>query len=130
MPACFSRMAIPRPANPAPMMTMSRGCTSAPPPSMMTSGHMTSGHHKLWPTDFFGALRGLGHVWVRYYSTHPTELALTAAANLEMDPSSRSAVRTVVNRHYVEFLRPLLDDARSSGQLRPDADVDAFLALL
>ena len=83
-----------------------------------------------WATDFFGALRGLGHVWVRYYSTHPTELALTAAANLEMDPSSRSAVRTVVNRHYVEFLRPLLDDARSSGQLRPDADVDAFLALL
>src|SRR5882724_1815806 len=34
-----------------------------------------------------------------------------------LDPASRSAVRTVVNRHYVEFLRPLLDDARSSGQL-------------
>src|SRR5205823_2576432 len=120
----------------------------------MTSGHMTSGHTlscsrpdgnpvvaeperrtrcRLRPGSTSpppGATPGLGHVWVGYYTTPPPELAPTAAANLEMDPASRSAVRTVVNRHYIEFLRPLLDEARTSGQLRPDADVEAFLALL
>lgn len=83
-----------------------------------------------WADDFFGALRRFGHVWVRYYATHPSELALTAAANLEIDPDSRSAVRTVVNRHYLDVLRPLVEDGLRTGQLDPDADVDAFLALL
>jgi hypothetical protein len=58
------------------------------------------------------------------------ELALTAAANLELDASSRSAVRTVVNRHYVEVLKPLVEEGRRSGQLDAGADVDAFVALL
>ncbi|MGH8973328.1 MAG: TetR/AcrR family transcriptional regulator [Acidimicrobiia bacterium] len=83
-----------------------------------------------WESDFFEALRRFGSTWVRYYATHPLELALTAAANLELDATSRSAVRVVVNRHYVEVLRPLLEDARRTGQLGADADVDAFLALL
>ena len=83
-----------------------------------------------WETDFFGALRGLGHVWVRYYARHPLELALTAAANLELDPDSRSAVRTAVNRHYIEVLGPLIELGHRSGQLAADADGDAFLALL
>src|SRR2546423_11970474 len=83
-----------------------------------------------WDRDFFGALRRLGHAWVRYYATHPTELALTAAANLELDPGSRIAVRTVVNRHYVEVLHPLVEQGRRTGQLDADADVDAFVALL
>jgi AcrR family transcriptional regulator len=83
-----------------------------------------------WDSDFFGALRRLGHVWVRYYATHPMELALTAAANLELDPDSRSAVRMVVNRHYVEVLKPLVEQGRRSGQLDEGADVDAFVALL
>jgi AcrR family transcriptional regulator len=83
-----------------------------------------------WAGDFFEALRRLGHVWVRYYATHPLELALTAAANLELDAHSRSAVRTVVNRHYVEVLKPLVEQGRQTGQLAADADVDAFVALL
>jgi AcrR family transcriptional regulator len=83
-----------------------------------------------WATDFFGALRRLGHAWVRYYADHPTELALTIAVNLELDPDSRSAVRTVANRHYVEVLRPLVEQGRQTGQLAADADVDAFVALL
>jgi hypothetical protein len=58
------------------------------------------------------------------------ELALTAAANLELDAHSRSAVRTVVNRHYVEVLKPLVEQGRQTGQLAADADVDAFVALL
>ena len=58
------------------------------------------------------------------------ELALTAAANLEIDPASRSPVRTVVNRHYIEVLRPLVESGWPDGQLADDVDVDAFLALL
>jgi|SRR5581483_3106545 len=83
-----------------------------------------------WDTDFFGALARLGHAWVRYYARHPLELSLTAAANLELDPDSRTAVRAVVNRHYIEFLRPLIERGQASGQLCADADIDAFLALL
>jgi AcrR family transcriptional regulator len=83
-----------------------------------------------WESDFFEALRRFGHVWVRYYAGHPVELALTVAANLELDPSARSAVRTVVNRHYIEVLGPLVEEGRRTGQLDAHADVDAFLALL
>jgi AcrR family transcriptional regulator len=83
-----------------------------------------------WNSDFFGALRRLGHVWVRYYARHPLELSLTAAANLELDPGSRAAVRAVVNRHYIEVLGPLIEIGHRSGQLAADADTDAFLALL
>ena len=52
------------------------------------------------------------------------------AVNLELDPTSRSAVRTVVNRHYIEVLRPLIEQGRRTGQLDARVDVDAFLALL
>ena len=83
-----------------------------------------------WATDFFEAMRRFGHIWVRYHAGHPAELALTVAANLEHDPAARSTVRTVVNRHYIEVLRPLLEQAQRDGQLDGDADVDAFLALL
>jgi AcrR family transcriptional regulator len=83
-----------------------------------------------WDTDFFGALRRLGHVWVRYYARHPLELSLTAAANLELDADSRGAVRGAVNRHYIEVLGPLIERGHRSGQLAADADTDAFLALL
>jgi AcrR family transcriptional regulator len=83
-----------------------------------------------WDQDFWVSLRRFGHEWVRYYADHPLELALTAAANLELDAPSRAAVRLVVNRHYVEVLTPLLELAKASGQLGPGADLDAFLALL
>lgn len=83
-----------------------------------------------WDSDFFGALRGFGRLWVRYFAGHPAELALTVAVNLELDPTSRSAVRTVVNRHYIEVLRPLIEHGSRTGQLDAHADVDAFLALL
>jgi AcrR family transcriptional regulator len=83
-----------------------------------------------WDTDFFGALQGLGHAWVRYHARHPLERSLTAAANLELDAESRTAVRAVVNRHYIEFLSPLVEQARATGQLAPGADTDALVALL
>jgi hypothetical protein len=36
----------------------------------------------------------------------------------------------VANRHYLEVLRPMLQHAQATGDLRADADLDAFLALL
>lgn len=83
-----------------------------------------------WDSGPFGPLRDLLVMWEEYFHTHPLELALTAAVNLEPDQSARLAVRHVVNEHYAAVLRPLLTQARDGGHLRADADVDAFLALL
>jgi len=81
-------------------------------------------------TDFFGALDELIGAWVGYFYDHPRDRALTAATNLEHDAPARAAVRATVNRHYLEVLTPLVDLAHDSGQLRPDTDRDALIALL
>ena len=39
-------------------------------------------------------------------------------------------MRTVIHRHYLEVLRPLVRDAHIRGDLRADADTDALLSLL
>jgi AcrR family transcriptional regulator len=83
-----------------------------------------------WAEDFFGSLAASMKAWVDHFQAHPDDLAMTAAVNLEPDPSTRRAVREVVNRHYVAGLRGLIDRGVASGALRPDADHDAFLALL
>jgi AcrR family transcriptional regulator len=83
-----------------------------------------------WDEDFFGALSEMIRFWTEYFVNHPVDRAITAAVNLEPDPSTRTAVRVAVNRHYVEALGPLLADAEAAGALRPDADTEAFLALL
>ena len=81
-------------------------------------------------TDFFGSLDELTGAWIGYFYDHPRDRALTAATNLEHDAPARAAVRATVNRHYLEVLTPLVDLARDSGQLRPDTDRDALIALL
>lgn len=68
--------------------------------------------------------------WVDYFDDHPAELGITTAVNLEGDPSARQTVREAANQYYLEVLRPLLEEARNRGDLRPDADLDAFLSLL
>jgi AcrR family transcriptional regulator len=68
--------------------------------------------------------------WVRYFGKHPLERGVTAATNLEMDGEVRAAVREPVHRLYLEALRPLCEQARERGELRPDADLDALLAML
>jgi AcrR family transcriptional regulator len=83
-----------------------------------------------WTADFFGSLGETLLIWTAYFDDHPVDRAFTAAVNLEPDPAARSAVRVVVNRHYIEVLRPILELARDAGQLDPDADLDVFLALL
>ncbi len=79
---------------------------------------------------FFEFLTDLLDDWVGYFADHPRERALHAAASFEVDADARISVRSVIHRHYLDVLRPLVRDARARGHLHPDADTDALLSLL
>ena len=79
---------------------------------------------------FFEFLTDLLDAWVAYYAEHPRERALHAAATLEVDTEARISVRSVIHRHYLEVLRPLVNRAQTRGDLRADADTDVLLSLL
>lgn len=83
-----------------------------------------------WSHGFFVPLRELVVLWEEYFHSHPLELAMTVAVNVEPERSARMAVRQVANAHYAAVLRPLLAGASERGDLRPQADLEAFLALL
>jgi AcrR family transcriptional regulator len=68
--------------------------------------------------------------WVRYFAEHPLERRVTVATNLEVDSTVRAAVRAPINKIYVDGLRPILERAREHGDLYPDADIEALLAML
>src|SRR6201995_2776087 len=70
---------------------------------------------------FFDFLTDLLDSWVVYFADHPRDRALHAAASLEVDTDARVSVRTVIHRHYLEVLRPLVRDAHVRGDLRDDA---------
>lgn len=79
---------------------------------------------------FFEFLTDLLDDWVAYFADHPRERSLHAAASFEVDTDARISVRTVIHRHYLEVLRPLVHDARARGDLRADSDTEALLSLL
>lgn len=79
---------------------------------------------------FFDFLTGLFDAWVAYFTDHPRERSLHAAASLEVDTDARISVRSVIHRHYLQVLRPLVAAAHARGELRADADTDALLSLL
>lgn len=79
---------------------------------------------------FFEFLTDLLDAWVAYFADHPRERSLHAAAILEVDIDARVSVRTVIHRHYLDILRPLVRDAHARGDLRVDSDTDALLSLL
>ena len=86
---------------------------------------------ELDPTrPFFDFLTDLMDSWVAYFADHPHERSLHAAASLEVDTEARISVRSVIHRHYLEVMRPLVRDAHARGDLRADADTDALLSLL
>lgn len=98
--------------------------------SVRVRSHMEQVARQLRPgRSFFEFLAELFDKWVGYFADHPMDRALTAAVDLEKDPQARETVRAAVNRHYLEVLGPLLTDARDLGELRPDADLGALLAL-
>ena len=79
---------------------------------------------------FFEFLTDLLDSWVAFFADHPLERSLHAAASLEVDTDARISVRSVIHRHYLEVLRPLVRDAQTRGDLRADADTEALLSLL
>ncbi|KUH93745.1 TetR family transcriptional regulator [Mycolicibacterium acapulense] len=79
---------------------------------------------------FFEFLTDLLDTWVAYFAEHPQDRALHAASNFEIDTEARVSVHTVIHRHYLEVLRPLVRNAHARGDLRADCDTDALLSLL
>ncbi len=93
--------------------------------------HMEGCIQQLDPSrSFFEFLTDLLDAWVAYFAEHPRERALHAAATLEVDIDARISVRSVIHRHYLDILRPLVRDAHARGDLRADSDTDALLSLL
>jgi AcrR family transcriptional regulator len=80
--------------------------------------------------EFFDLVTWLLRQWFRYFADHPVQRGVTAATTLEIDPDVRETVRRVANRHYREVLEPLLEHARSRGDLRRDADEAALTTYL
>ncbi|MFG2478809.1 TetR/AcrR family transcriptional regulator [Streptomyces fagopyri] len=81
-------------------------------------------------TEFSAYLTDALGAWLDYFTAHPLERGVTAATNMEMNPSVRDAVRAPVQEIYLVGLRPLVERAVETGDLRKDADVDALLSLL
>ena len=79
---------------------------------------------------FFDFLTDWLDAWIAYFADHPHERSLHAAASLEVDTDARISVRSVIHRHYLEVLRPLVRDAQARGDFHKDADIDALLSLL
>ncbi len=82
-----------------------------------------------WDAGFFEAYAELADGWVQYFLDHPIDRSLSAAVFLEPDPAAHSLVREIVDRHLIDFLRPLAQAGVASGWIRADADLDAFLTL-
>lgn len=80
--------------------------------------------------SFVSYFSRLVEAWMDYMAEHPLERAVTAATNLELDPQIRQTIREPVHRLYSAVLRPMLDEAVATGELRADTDLDALLAML
>ncbi|MGN0063031.1 MAG: TetR/AcrR family transcriptional regulator [Nocardioides sp.] len=83
-----------------------------------------------WEEDFYGALRTILGRWEAYFHTHPSELSMMAAVNLEPDAGPRGQIRTTVYPHYLAIIEPLVDLGQAVGALRPDIDREVLVSLL
>ncbi|MGW1532905.1 TetR/AcrR family transcriptional regulator [Streptomyces aureus] len=81
-------------------------------------------------TEFSRYLTDALEAWLDYFASHPLERGVTAATNMELDPAVRNAVRAPVQDIYLAGLRPLVQRAVDTGDLRKGADVDALVSLL
>ena len=99
--------------------------------SQRVRAYMESRIAELDPTrPFFEFLTDWLDVWIAYFADHPHERSLHAAASLEVDTDARISVRSVIHRHYLEVLRPLVREAKLRGDFRKDADTEALMSLL
>ena len=86
-----------------------------------------AGHGDL---GFFATLDAAVVAWIDYFRDHPLDRGITHAANFELDPDVRAAVRAVTNRHHLEVLEPLVAAAHANHELRTDVSTDSLVALL
>src|SRR5690242_15728780 len=99
--------------------------------SLRVRAYMEARIADLDPTrPFFEFLTDWLDVWIAYFADHPHERSLHAAASLEVDTDARVSVRSVIHRHYLEVLRPLVREAQLRGDFREDADTEALMSLL
>ncbi|MBK3646514.1 MULTISPECIES: TetR/AcrR family transcriptional regulator [Streptomyces] len=93
-------------------------------------------HMRPWLDGYDGSVHFSTHLidaleaWLDYFAGQPLERGVTAATNMEMDPTVREAVRVPVNAIYLAGLRPLLERAVAAGDLSKEADLDALLTML
>jgi len=83
-----------------------------------------------WAAGFFPAFTRLVDAWIDHFVDHPVDRTLSAAVFLEPDPDARSAARAIIDTELLAFFRPHVEAARAQGWLRPDADLDAMLAVM
>jgi AcrR family transcriptional regulator len=83
-----------------------------------------------WAEDYFSALRVSLGLWEEYFHTHPSELSMMAAVNLEPDAQAREEIRDTVYPHYLAIIRPLVEVGQAGGSLRADIDSEVLVALL
>lgn len=91
---------------------------------------VTLSRHATEQDDLFDFVRAVLMDWVRYFREHPRERAITFAISFEIDPQARRAVRAVTNRHYLEVLESLVDEAADRGDLRTRTSREHLLAYL
>ena len=78
---------------------------------------------------YFGALRSLVPVWLRFYREHPVAQRMSMAVAMEVDAEARAAVRSVSNRAFAEVLRPMAEAAEQAGELREGVDLDQLVSM-
>jgi AcrR family transcriptional regulator len=81
-------------------------------------------------TQLFPFLRAVLVDWVEYFRSHPLDRAVTFAANFEVEPEARRVVRAVTDRHYLEVLEALVEEADRRGELADGRSRDHLVATL
>lgn len=79
---------------------------------------------------FFDILRSTVVQWLVFFRADPTQQRMAFATANEIDADARVAVRSVANDFYAKALRPVIDAAIASGELRPDADPDLLMSMV
>jgi AcrR family transcriptional regulator len=80
-------------------------------------------------TGYFPALHLLIPNWLQYFRAHPTERAIAFAANNEIDPEARAAVRSVTNEGHRAVFVPLAKRAADRGELRAGTDTAQLVSM-
>ena len=79
---------------------------------------------------FFDILRSTVVQWLAFFRDDPAQQRMAFATANEIDADARVAVRSVANDFYAGALRPVIDAAVESGELRADVDRDLLMSMI